>query len=194
MAMNNHSTKLLRAENCQMLIIDLQEKFAPVIPGIDDILLNTAFAVQVANLMNIPITVTEQNPAGLGGTVAPICDLVPDFKPIAKMTFSCWRDETIRQTLIRQDRSTVLLAGIETPICLLQTGLDLLNAGYDVYMLTDAIGARKERDQQFAYRRLEAAGAILGTAETAAFELIERADAPVFKSLLKLIKEYQAKK
>jgi len=193
--MNNHNNaKLLQAYNCQLLIIDLQEKFTPVIPKIDDILLNTAFAIQVANLLHIPITVTEQNPAGLGATVSPICNLVPGFKPISKMTFSCWRDERIRGTLIGHDRPMVLLAGIEGPICLLQTGLDLLNAGYDVYMLVDAIGARKDLDQQMAFQRLQNAGAILGTVEMAAYELIERADTPAFKSLLKLIKEYQSRR
>jgi nicotinamidase-related amidase len=184
---------ILTADRCQLLVVDLQEKFTPVIPGIDDILRSTAFAIEVANLLEIPVTVTEQNPAGLGQTVEPIRSLVRDFSPISKMTFSCWRTDEIRQTLIAHDRPVVILTGIETPVCILQTGLDLITAGYRVYLLADAIGARKECDQELAYRRLTGAGAILGTTETAAFELVERADTPNFKALLKLIKESQTK-
>jgi hypothetical protein len=96
-AMNNHNNaKHFKRTTCQLLIIDLQEKFTPVIPKIDDILLNTAFAIQVANLLHIPITVTEHKPAVCVRPFRRICELVPGFKPLSKMTFQCWRDEIIR--------------------------------------------------------------------------------------------------
>jgi nicotinamidase-related amidase len=187
------SVKTLAANTCQMLIVDFQEKFTPVIPNIDGLLNRTAFAVQVAKMLQIPITLSEQNPAGLGKTVESIRSLVPESAAISKMTFSCWQSDEIRTALIAQDRPTVILAGIETPICILQTGLDLLNAGYKVYLLTDAVGARKELDHRLALDRLARAGAVIGTTEMAAYELVGRADTPIFKSLLKLMKETPAR-
>lgn len=190
--MMNH-IKTLTANTCQVLVVDFQEKFTPVIPNIDALLRNTAFAIKVADLLKVPITVSEQNPAGLGSTVESIRALIPDFAPIPKFTFSCWQCDEIRTALVAHDRPTVIIAGIETPICILQTSLDLLNAGYSVYILTDAVGARKDLDHQLTLQRLAQAGAVIGTTEMAAYELVGRADTPTFKSLLKLMKENQTR-
>jgi nicotinamidase-related amidase len=188
----NH-VKTLTANTCQMLVVDFQEKFTPVIPNIDLLLRNTAFALKVADLLKIPITISEQNPAGLGQTVESIRTVVANFAPIPKFTFSCWQSDEIRTAMIAHDRPTVIIAGIETPICILQTSLDLLNAGYNVYILADAVGARKDLDHQLTLQRLAQAGAVIGTTEMAAYELVGRADVPIFKSLLKLMKENQTR-
>jgi hypothetical protein len=108
--------KTLTTDVCQMLVVDYQEKFTPAIPNIDMLLRNTAFAVKVSAMLDIPIIVSEQNPAGLGKTVESISSCVPNFSPIPKMTFSCWQCNEIRSAIIAHDRPTVILAGIETPI------------------------------------------------------------------------------
>jgi nicotinamidase-related amidase len=185
-------TKLIQSETAQLLVVDLQEKFIPVIPSIDTILTNTIFLVRVVQMLNLPITLTEQNPRGLGKTITKLADSLSGVMPLEKMTFSCWRDDAIRDKINQSDRSCVIMAGIETSVCILQTGLDLLESGYDVCLPVDCIGARKNPDHELALQRLQSSGAILTTAESLAFELIVRADGIHFKPLLKLIKEWQS--
>ncbi len=185
--------KLLQPEDCLLMIIDIQEKFLPVIDDIESVINQSCFMTQVAKLFDIPIIATEQNPSALGGTAPQLAELLGDNRALEKFTFSCWRNEEIRDQLRRQNRSTILIAGIETPVCILQTGLDLLDAGFDVYLCVDAISARKPLDHKVALERLTNAGAIVGTVETAAFELLKTAESPKFKPLLGLIKQWQKK-
>jgi len=185
--------KLIQPENCLLMVIDVQEKFLPVISDIDSVISHSCFMIQVAQLFDIPIILTEQNPSALGGTASRIAELLEGNGALEKFTFSCWRDEQIRNQIRNQNRNTILIAGIETPVCILQTSLDLLEAGFDVYLCVDAISARKLLDNRLAIDRLVNAGAIAGTVETAAFELTKSADSPKFKSLLGLIKQWQSK-
>ncbi len=187
--------KIIRAEDSVLMIIDVQEKFVPVISDIERVISNSCFMIEVAKLFSVPIIVTEQKPDSLGGTVRKIADVAGDDivsgKRLEKGTFSCWRDEGIREVLMGLNKGTVLLAGIESPVCILQTGIDLLESGFDVYLCVDAISARKKLDDELAISRLVGAGAISGTVEMAAFEFMESADGPVFRELLGLIKKWQ---
>lgn len=180
---------MLQTDRSQVLIVDIQEKFLPVIKPIEEIIANTQFLIKTAKLFNIPITITEQNPKGLGATDSRISELLPNVNPIAKMTFSCWGDEKVREKIISHDRDTIVLAGIETPVCILQTGLDLLTAGYKVYLCLDAIGARKKFDHKIAVSRLMHEGAVASTTETAIFELTQSAESEKFKEVLKMMKK-----
>ncbi len=188
-------SKLICPEDSVLIIIDIQEKFVPVIRDIDAVTSRSCFIAEVAKLFDVPIIVTEQNPSALGTSVKQIYDIAKsDYASrFEKITFSCWRDDAIKEAIRRFNRGTVLLAGIETPVCILQTGLDLLDAGFDVYLCVDAISARKELEHQLALSRLISSGAIAGTVETAAFEFMESAEGLKFKELLGLIKKWQTK-
>lgn len=181
--------KMLQADRTQVLIIDIQEKFLPVIKPIEEIIANTQFLVKTADIFDIPVTITEQNPKGLGATDSRISELLPEVTPMEKQTFSCWGDEKIRGKIISHDRDTIILAGIETPVCILQTGLDLLTAGYRVYLCLDAIGARKKFDHKIAVSRLMHEGAIASTTEAAIFELTGSAESEMFRKVLTMLKE-----
>ncbi len=188
--------RLIRPEDSVLMIIDVQEKFVPVIPDIEKVIDNSCFMLEVAQLFSMEIIITEQNPSSLGKTVGNISDVASEIGKsdrFEKMTFSCWRDDGIRSVLANLNRGTILLCGIETPVCILQTGIDLLRSGFDVYLCVDAIAARKELDHKVAISRLVDAGAIAGTVEMAAFELMESADRSEFKSLLGIIKRWQNK-
>ncbi len=181
--------KIVNPEESLLVIIDIQEKFIPIIKDIDKIISNTIFLVKVAKLFDIPIIYTEQNPKKLGKTDN---RLLPELKNVdcfSKMTFSIWRDKKIREKIIQTRRNVIILAGIETYVCILQSALDLIKAGFDVYLPVDTIGASDELNHKVAIDRIAAAGAIVGTKEMLTFEFMESADSENFKKVLKLFKE-----
>lgn len=181
---------LIQPQNAILIIIDIQEKFLPVIRNVDKLINNTIFLTKVANLFQLPIICTEQNPEGLGRTDSRILNALEQKASFfSKITFSIWQDENIRKAIIARERSSIILAGIETNICILQSSLDLIKTGFDVYLAVDAISSRYELDHALTLERLTHAGAILTTSETLAFELVKSADNERFKDLLKLIKE-----
>lgn len=186
------SPNLLDRSRAQLLVVDLQEKFAPVIAEMDAILRRSCFMIELADLLELPITLTEQYPAGLGRTVAKIAEHLPRTEPIEKLTFSCWRTPAVQERLVKLDRRQIIIVGIETAVCILQSSLDLLAGGFEVYICADAVGARYALDNEKALTRIAGHGGTIGTTETAAFELLDLAGTDTFKSALKLIKKHSA--
>ena len=168
-----------------LVVIDLQERLAPHIHGIEDIVKNSKKIIQFCKLAKIPIVVTEQRK--LGPTIEDIKNSLGDFEPIEKVTFSCWGAEDFRRAIEGFDRC--VLIGIETHICVLQTALDLLDEGYEVQVALDCTGSRKEYDKEVAVRRMELAGVIPTTAETFIYEYARSADVDYFKEMLRIVKE-----
>jgi len=167
-----------------LVVIDLQEKLAPHIVGIEDIIKNTKKLVEFCKISGIPIVVTEQRK--LGATVRDIRELV-DVEPIEKVSFSCWGEEEFRKAVEGFERC--VLTGIETHICVLQTALDMLEEGYEVHVALDCTGSRKEFDRDVAIRRMELEGIIPTTAETFMYEYARSADVEYFKEMLRIVKE-----
>jgi len=136
----------------------------------------------------VPVLASEQYPQGLGPTVAPLAGLLGDTPP-AKLTFSCSRDDGQRDAIERRGRDQILVTGIEAHVCVLQTALDLLDAGYEVHVPHDAVSSRRPADKEWALHRMAAAGAVITSTESALFELLERCDTADFKKVAKLIKK-----
>ena len=134
----------------------------------------------------MPVVATEQYPHGLGTTVEPLRSLLPD-RP-EKLRFSSAASFDWAHAAGETDRHQVILAGIESHVCILQTALDLLAAGFSVSIAADAVGSRRERDAQVALQRLRDSGATITTAEAVLFEWCETAESPAFKSLSQLVK------
>jgi nicotinamidase-related amidase len=177
---------LLSLADSALLVIDIQEKLVPFLFEKEKLLHNVNFLLDVAETVRIPVLATEQYPKGLGSTVPELAARLPN-RP-EKLCFSCAIPEIVEQ-LHREARPKVVLAGIESHVCVQHTALDLLAEGFRVYVAADAVSSRYAIDHEYALRRMEKAGAILVTVETVAFELLGRAGSPEFKVVSKLVQE-----
>lgn len=181
-----HATQMSDADTA-LLVIDVQEKLLPFIPGAAAMVHNISFLIDAASLLGMTTLATEQYPRGLGPTVAELANRLPD-RP-EKTAFSCCAVPAVVEALRREARPKVVLAGIETHVCVLNTALDLLALDFRVYLAVDAIGARFSVDHDIALRRLQQAGAILTTVEGCAFEWVGGASHPKFKDISRLVQD-----
>ena len=203
---------LLELQDSQLLLVDYQLQLMPAIHEGPAVLANARRLAQIAALLKVPMLLTEENPAGLGGTVPDLQALVQQAggKTFAKMSFSAVAAglaELLRPPVSAPrgnarslpkhlqkpappapERNTIVLAGCETHVCLLQTALDLLDDEFEVWVVTDACGSRTERNRDAAFDRLAGAGAELVSTEMVAFEWLRTADHPAFRDVLALIK------
>jgi nicotinamidase-related amidase len=138
--------------------------------------------------LGVPIILTEQNPAGLGDTVPEIAELVPDVKPIPKFCFSCCGEEDFMQIMKALDRKQVLLTGIETHVCVYQTAVELVNAGYEVQIVADCVSSRTPLNSEIGLKKASEAGASITSVETALFELLKIARGDTFKEISRIVK------
>lgn len=175
-----------------LCIVDLQERLVPVIGGRERIVWNTRRLVDTANLLGVEVVVTEQYPEKLGGTVEPIASRL-EAEPAAKLVFSAAAASDVFARHIEQlpegGRHRVLLAGIETHVCVMQTAYDLMAAGFQVLLAVDATGTRFTTDYEMALSRMQSAGVVLTTTEAAMFEWCERAGTQEFKQISGWIRE-----
>jgi len=176
----------LTSRDSVLVVIDIQEKLLAKIPTAKQLVHNAAFLLQVAKLLEVPVHVTEQYPKGLGPTVPEIKSLLPD-EAIAKTAFSCCGAPGFLAELCELNRPNLVLVGMETHVCVLQTALDLLEANFNIFLPVDALASRVAVDAEIALRRLERAGATLCTAESTAFEWVGDSTHPQFKAISKLV-------
>lgn len=159
----------------------------PAIDGGGEILSRTSVLIQAAAKLGVRTLLTEQYPKGLGRTVPAVAELLPGIVAEEKMRFSALTPG-IREILDQQQIDSVLVCGVESHVCILQTCLDLCDAGWFAFLAADACGSRRPIDHQTALRRMEQAGVVLTTAESAILEWVEEAGTDRFKSVLPLIK------
>jgi nicotinamidase-related amidase len=182
------SPRLLQRQLSRLLMIDLQERLLPVIPDAPVLLANCRTLLEGARTLGIPADATEQYPQGLGTTDPSILELVEHVGE--KLRFSAFGAlEWMTDSQAGLATPQVVLAGIETHVCVLQTGLDLLAAGFDVFVVVDAVCSRRARDAEFALQRLRDSGAVLTSVESVLFEWCETARAAEFKTISRLVKE-----
>jgi nicotinamidase-related amidase len=181
------SPELMSREDAALLVVDAQEKLLALIPGRERIVWNIRRLLDSAAALGIPIAGTEQYPDKLSPTVpelkeriGPAPDKLAFSACVCGEIFERWRDD---------GKSRVLVCGIETHVCIMQTALDLVAAGFEPYVAVDAVGARYTIDHETALQRMEAAGVVLTTTEAAMFEWCRTAEAPEFKKISALAKE-----
>lgn len=177
----------LRRPDALLLAVDIQERLLPSVRFGPRVLERATRLALGCALLKIPIIATEQNPARLGSTSQPLKNALAESPTFAKMQFSALTPQVARELEVLA-RPSVLLCGLESHVCILQSALDLLERGQRVFVLADAISSRHARDEDAALERMRAAGAIVATSESALLELLGTADAPEFKSVLGLIK------
>ncbi len=180
------SIDLLSHQECQLVVIDVQEKLIPVIPVVKKLVQRLQQLIQAATIFQIPLSCTEQYPKGLGPTIPELAELLP--RPVEKLRFSaaeCLAWGAVTNTL--NSRTKIVLTGIEAHICVQQTALDLLAAGYRVIIPVDAVASRNQLDWQTALKRMENSGAGITTTEAILFEWCELAGTEEFKQISRLV-------
>jgi nicotinamidase-related amidase len=177
----------LDADRTALVVVDVQEGFRKAILDFQQIARATATLVQGAELLGVPIVITEQYPKGLGHTVPEVAEHLPQgTEPLEKVSFSAARADGFDLG----GRGQALVCGIETHVCVNQTVLDLLEAGVEAQVAVDGVSSRFEEDDQAGQRKMERAGATLTTVEMALFELLGEAGTDRFKQVQTLILEY----
>ena len=185
------SPLLLDRGRSALLVIDMQEKLMPAIPQSDRVEWNASRLIRAARLFQVPVVATEQYPRGLGPTVSGIqqlLDLGNEGALPDKRMFSCRECCSAFESLKAQDVQQIVVVGVEAHVCVLQTTLDLIAQGFDLFPVADGVGSRFETDREFAFRRMELAGATLVTAEMVLFEWCETSAAAEFKTISALVR------
>ena len=181
----------LVAEQCALLVVDIQERLLPPIFNKDELVKNSQLLVRAAKILEMPVVVTTQYVKGLGPVVPEIASLVSNVRPIDKLEFGCFGSNEFRATLksLPGNRNTVLLCGMEAHICVMQTALGALNEGYLVHVASDAIGSRVRWNWDIGIDRMRAAGAVISTTEMMIYELLHCSGTQEFKQMLPYLKD-----
>jgi nicotinamidase-related amidase len=172
-----------------LLVVDIQEKLVRAMPpdGLERLLKNTAVLIAAAKRLGLPIVASEQYVKGLGPLVANLREMLPR-PPIEKIEFSCGASQALAREILDSGRRQVIVAGMESHVCVFQTVRDLLRGGFAVFLPQDAILSRTEENRQVGLRLSEKAGATITSTETVLFDLLGTAGTPEFKELAPLIK------
>lgn len=172
----------------QLVMVDMQEKLASVMPeAISQVLKNCAVLLQAASLLDVPVIFTEQYPKGLGNTMPDLMAHLSNKTSVEKTAFSCCAEPTFNRRLFG-DKPQVILMGMESHICVLQTALDLLKVGKQVLVVEDAVISRNPSNKENALNRLRQAGVLVVNTESVVFEWLGLAEGDAFKAISKLIR------
>jgi nicotinamidase-related amidase len=180
----------LEAGQCALLVIDVQEKLLPPIFHHEQLVRNCQLLVRLAGILKLPALVSTQYAKGLGSTVPEIAALLPDVAPVDKLAFSCFGSEVFCSLLKRLPgrHNTLLVCGMESHICVLQTVLAALRDGYLVHVAADAVSSRSEANWRIGLDRMRDAGAIISSSETIIYELLRASGTEAFRQMLPYLK------
>lgn len=185
------NTIKIKKENSLLVAIDYQEKLMPAIEGEKAIEEKAAGLIKGARILEVPILITQQYTKGLGKTVAKITEALGEFDYVEKNTFSCMKTPEFANAIFGMaaaGRKTIVLCGVETHICVQQTALDLLDAGFDVFVVADCSGSRTSENNQTALARMTQAGAFVTTYESVLYEWLESSKTQGFKEISQIVK------
>jgi|SRR5208337_1202366 len=171
-----------------LLVVDIQERLAVTMDMRDAVVGNCLNLIELAKMQNVPVLVSEQYPKGLGQTVSEIREALTAYQPIEKLAFSCCGEPAYMNALKALSRKTVILTGMETHICVLQTCLDLLEEGFTVHLVRDAVCSRTKENWEVGTELMRDAGALVTSTETVLFQLLKVAGTEEFKAISKRIK------
>lgn len=190
MSVTQNRAVLLERSTTALVVVDPQAKLLPVIHEADQVVKNIRLLLQMARLEGLPRLLTTQYAKGLGGIVPEIMEVARDLIPLDKTSFGCFGEPDflrhLKETAPRAN--TLLVTGVETHVCVTQTVLGALNAGYLVHVAADAVSSRTPENRQIGLRRMELAGAVVSSTEMMIYELLGKSGTPEFKALLALVK------
>jgi nicotinamidase-related amidase len=175
-------------EDTAAVVIDIQERLLPHIHNGDQIMANCIRLIEGLKVLAVPLMITQQYTKGLGLTVKPVSELMPDVARIEKISFSCCDEPLFMEELIKTDKNKIVICGIEAHVCVLQTCLDLLAQGMLPVVVEDCVSSRRPDDKRIAIERLRQEGAVITSYESILFELTRQAGTHIFKSISGIVK------
>jgi len=178
----------LDLEDTLLVVIDFQEKLTSKMKYREKIMENIKRFIAASKILNFPFLITEQYPKGIGHTEKEVIDFLPEYKPLEKVYCSCYRDEGFLGALERSGRKSLILVGIEAHVCVLQTSLDCLKAGYTVHVPSDAVSSRSKHNWKTALDMMRDAGVVVTSTEIAIFQLLKKSGTKEFKDMIPYIK------
>ncbi len=180
----------LRVEDCVLAVVDIQERLLPPIYEKERLVKNSQLLVRLAGLLSLPVVVSTQYAKGLGPTVPDILSLLPaGTNPVDKLEFGCFGNgEFCSAISVLSGRNTLLVCGMETHICVMQTVLGALNQGMKVHVAADAVSSRTKLNWRLGLERMSAAGAVMSSTEMMMYELMGKSGTSVFKEMLQHLK------
>lgn len=179
----------LARERATLVVVDLQTKLVPAVVDHEQLVKNGVLLLRLARVLELPVVLTTQYSKGLGPALPEVIEEAPGVVPIDKVSFGCFGEEGFRDRLRSlAGRDQLLVAGVESHICVAQTVLGALETGYHVHVASDAVSSRSEDNHRVGLARMEHAGALLSSTEMAAYELLERSDNEAFKKMLPYFK------
>ncbi len=180
----------LDPEQCAVLVVDIQERMMQAIPGRDEVVKNSVLLMKAANVLNIPLLATTQYAARIGELLPEITAELGGSQPLDKLEFGCFNNSAIVEAVKKLPRriNTIVVCGVETHICIYQTVLGGLLAGYRLWVPADAVNSRAEKNYQTGLARISAVGGVVANTEMIVYEWLHRAGTPAFKALLPFIK------
>jgi nicotinamidase-related amidase len=178
----------LKKEDAILVMIDFQERLMPAMKDQEELEESVCKLVNGIRTLDVPVLVTQQYTKGLGPTVADIAEALGEFSPIEKTDFSATGEMNFLEALNESGKTSIILCGIETHVCVAQTALTLLELGYDVFLVEDAVSSRNKTDKKTAIKRMEQAGVRPVTVEAVLFELLVTAKAAEFKEISRIVK------
>lgn len=179
---------LLTKNNSFCLLIDVQEKLFPAIEANVQLEKDLLFLLEGLKILDISLLITEQYPKGLGKTISTLTNQFVKPKILEKSEFSAWSNPNIKQEIINLDKKQVIIIGIESHVCILQTALQMLRHGFEVFIPQECIGSRTQANKQNALQRIQTAGGIITNSESCLFEILETSNHEKFKAISQLIK------
>jgi hypothetical protein len=179
---------ILKRDESLLVIVDIQERLAVAMTEKERVIVNTRHLIEASKLLNFPLLVTEQYPKGLGPTVPELKEALLQSPAIEKLTFSCCGETFFMEAVKETNRKQIILLGMETHVCVLQTCIGLLTEGYDVHVVSDAVCSRSEANYRTALEYMRDAGAVITCTETVLFQLLEKAGSDEFKAISRRIK------
>ena len=178
----------INKEDSLLLIIDVQEKLAEVMSVKEKVVRNICHLIELTKLFNIPVILTEQYPKGLGQTVEAIKNSLTVYDPIEKLSFSCCKEKVFLRKINENSKKKLIVTGMETHVCVLQTAIDLIRKGFNVHIVADAVCSRSKENWKVAIDFMRDAGAVITCTETILFQILEVAGTIEFKEIIKRIK------
>lgn len=180
----------LQARHCALAVVDIQEKLLPRIFEKQRMVRNSQLLIRLAKILDLPVLLSTQYSKGLGATIPEILSLLPEIAPLEKNEFGCFNNDAYcaRVKSLPGDRNTLLVCGMESHICVMQTALGAMNSGYIVHVAADAVSSRTEFNWQIGLERMRAAGAVISSTEMMIYELLRTASGPAFKDMLQYLK------
>jgi nicotinamidase-related amidase len=179
----------LHVDDCALAVVDIQEKLLVRIHEKERLVHNSQLLIRLAGILSLPVVVTTQYSKGLGPTVPAILSLLPNITPVDKLEFGCFGNgEFCSAISVLAGRNTLLVCGMETHICVMQTALGALNQGLNVHVAADAVGSRTELNWKLGLERMREAGAVISSTEMMIYELLGKSGSPAFKEMLPYLK------